>query len=261
MTNAKPCPMPIAASLPLSKHGSSSISNGDEFRHIVGSFYYLTITRPDIAFSVNNLCQFMHSPTEDHWHALKRLLQYLKGTVSHGLLLSHDSDDQLQCFSDSDWGACPDDRRSSNGYGIYFGKSFISWMSKKQSTITHSSTESEYKAIANATAKLLWLRSLLSKLGAFHCPRVVMWCDNIGAIYLSANLVFHARTKHTELDFHFVREQVQVGFLQLKFLTSHDQLADIYTKPMGKERFLLLHQHMSLLYLPMDLQGVLKDNS
>ncbi|KAF2317001.1 hypothetical protein GH714_010263 [Hevea brasiliensis] len=139
---------------------------------------------------------------------MKRLLRYLQYTSSHGLFLAKDSDVQLQCYSDSDWGGDPDDRRSTSGYGIFMGRNFISWMAKKQPTIALSSTENEYKAIANTKAEILWLNSLLTKLGFPPKSLAILWCDNIGAIYLTANPVFHARTKHIELDYHFVHEQV-----------------------------------------------------
>ena len=214
MQNAKACPTPMTATTKLTKTDGTPISNGQAYRQILGALQYATITRPDIAFSVNRLCQFMHNPLDTHWQALKRLLRYIKGTSSHGIFFSKDSPPTLHCFTDSDWGGDHDDRRSTNGFAIFLGKSLVSWIAKKQPTVSRSSTESEYKAIANATSELIWLRGLLSEL-QISISSATLHCDNLGAIYLSANPVFHARTKHIELDYHFVCEQVQSGFLQV----------------------------------------------
>ncbi|KAJ8775137.1 hypothetical protein K2173_020141 [Erythroxylum novogranatense] len=222
---------------PLTQASSPPVADAALYRQVVGALQYLTLTRPDIAFSVNRLCQFMHNPNEDHWKAAKRLLKYLKYTSSDGLLFSKTSSTTLQCFTDSDWGGCLDDRRSMNGYAIYLGNNLISWASKKQPTIARSSTESEYKALANSAAEVVWLTSLLGELGFTPATPPILWCDNIGAIYLSKNPVFHARTKHVELDYHFVRELVSQQKLQIQFLKGSDQTADILTKPLGTALF------------------------
>lgn len=117
-----------------------------------------------------------------------------------------------------------DDRHSTNGYRVFIGKSLVSWMAKKQPTIARSSIESEYETVANATVELLWLKSLLHEFGYTCFTKVILWCDNIGTIYLSSNIVFHAKTKHIELDCHFDCEQVAKGFLKVQFISSSDQI-------------------------------------
>jgi hypothetical protein len=112
----------------------------------------------------------------------------------------------VSAFSDADWAGCVDDRRSTGGFAVFLGPNLISWSAKKQPTVSRSSIEAEYKALANATAELMWIQKMLSELKVPHQPVARLWCDNIGARYLSANPVFHARTKHIEIDFHFVRE-------------------------------------------------------
>ncbi|GJW82751.1 gag/pol polyprotein [Tanacetum coccineum] len=187
------------------------------------------ISRPDIAFAVNKVCQYMHAPTENHWSAVKRILRYLHGTVEHGMLIRRSSgstlqaftdvlwkgnpDTSLEAFSDADWAGDSDDRRSTGGFAIYLGSNLISWTARKQRTVSRSSTEAEYKALADTVAELTWLQALLNELGIRSSSTPILWCDNLGATYLSANPIFHARTKHVEIDYHFVREKVAQGDL------------------------------------------------
>ncbi|GMP58573.1 hypothetical protein CsSME_00022191 [Camellia sinensis var. sinensis] len=150
----------------------------------------------------------MHQPMDEHWQAVKRILRYLAATPTHGLLIEQSSNCQLQAFSDADWEGSLNDRKSTGGYAIYLGPNLISWSSRKQQTVACSSTESEYKALADASTELTWLQSLLSELGFPPSQAPVLWCDNIDANYLTANPIFHARTKHVEIDFHFVQDKV-----------------------------------------------------
>ena len=136
--------------------------------------------------------------------AVKRILRYLKGTMSTGLKFTKSTFNVVSAFSDADWAGCPDDRRSTGGICVFFGPNLISWSARKQATVSRSSTEAEYKSLANATAEIIWVQTLLRELGVMHSPVARLWCDNIGATYLSANPVFHARTKHIEVDYHFV---------------------------------------------------------
>ena len=245
MHDCKPCVTPITPSSKLSKHIGTPLDNGKIYRQIIRALQYATITRPDIAYSVNKLCQYMHIPTDLHWKALKWLLRYIQGTKTSSLFYSHNSTPTLHCYTNSDWGGDINDRRSTSGYDIYLGTSLISWLAKKQPTIARSSTESEYKAIANATSELIWLKGLLQELQHL-VHQATLCCNNIGAIYLSSNPVFHARTKYIELDYHFLREQVAFGFLNIKFINTSDQLTDLFTKPLTTARFQLLYTHLHL---------------
>uniref|UniRef100_A0A2N9I2F7 Integrase catalytic domain-containing protein n=1 Tax=Fagus sylvatica TaxID=28930 RepID=A0A2N9I2F7_FAGSY len=190
---------------------------------------------PD-ATSTDNY-QFMAAPRSLHYAAVLRILRYLKGTLFHGLHFSSQSSLTLQAYSDADWAGDPTDRRSTTGYCFLLGDSLISWRSKKQSVVARSSTEAEYRALADTTAELLWLRWLLQDLGIDCSTAVPIHCDNRSAIQIAHNDVFHERTKHIEIDCHFVRHHLLQGTLQLRSVSSQDQLADIFTKPMPPGRF------------------------
>jgi histone deacetylase 1/2 len=194
------------------------VLGGDDFtnyRSIVGALQYIMLTRPDIAFSVNKVYQFLHTPTTVHWTAVKRILKYLRETISLGLQLSMSSSTIVSAFSDADWAGCPVNRRSTGGFVVYVGLNLVSWNAKKQATVSRSSTEAKYKSLSNATTEVMWVQTLLNELGVSQSKAAVLWCDNIGATYLFANPVFHARTKHIEVDYHFIRERVAQKLLDI----------------------------------------------
>lgn len=171
---------------------------------------------------------------------------YLQYTRDMGLHIRRSSSSLVSAFTDSNWADCSDDRRSTSGFAVYFGVNLISWSSQKQHTVSRSSTESEYKGLANATAEVVWIQSLLKELGVFHKRPPSLWCDNLDTTYLSANPVFHARTKHIEIDFHFIRERVAKKLLEIRFVSSQDQIADIFTKALPMQNFVNFRHNLNL---------------
>jgi histone deacetylase 1/2 len=159
MDNSKSMDTPMSSIEKLSLHSRNKLGPEDStrYRSIVGVLQYLTLTRPDISFPVNKVCQFLHAPTTTHWSVVKRILQYIKGTVSLGLKLVKSGSLMVSAFSDANWAGCVDDRRSTGGFAVYLGDNLISWTARKQATVSQSSTEAEYKSLANATAEILWV--------------------------------------------------------------------------------------------------------
>ena len=226
------------------------------FRSLAEALQYLTITRPDLSFSVNSICQYMHAPTEDHFRALKRILRYVKGTVHHGLQLHRTSSHELLAYSDADWAGCPDTQRFTSGYLIFFGPNLVSWCSKKQSIVSHSSAEAECRSLAITTAEVAWivqlLRDLHPPLPSF--PKIL--CDNRSALFMAVNPITRSRSKHIVIDYHFVRELIANGSLKVAFTPSHLQLADSFTKGVSKPQFLLFCNKLHVIpSTTLSLQG------
>jgi hypothetical protein len=223
--------------------GSSGV-DPTPYRKLVGSLQYLAFTRPDVSFAVNRLSQFMHSPSQLHWQALKRVLRYLKGTIHHGLYLQRGSFLDIKAFLDSDWGGVSTCGRSTTAYILYLGSNIISWRSARQKSVSRSSTEAEYKALANAAAEITWVQHLLTDLGVTQSSTPTLFCDNTSALYSCANPVY--RMKHVALDYHFVREKVADGSLKVLHINSADQLADALTKPLSRASFIRLRSKIGV---------------
>ncbi|PKU61819.1 Retrovirus-related Pol polyprotein from transposon TNT 1-94 [Dendrobium catenatum] len=187
----------------------------------------------------------MQQPTDRDYTALKRLLRYISGTRSYGLPITRGSL-TLPSYSDADWASDSTDRKSISGFCTFMGPNLISWTVKKQATVAKSSTEAEYRSLSAATSDVLWLRRLAAEL---HLPQpapTVIHCDNTSAIATAKNPVFHSRTKHIEIDYHFIRQQISSGDIQLVHIPSKDQIADILTKPFSVSRFNELRNKLSI---------------
>jgi len=228
---------PLEQNIKLRSDDGTKEVNGTLYRQLVGSLNYLTTTRPDIAYAVSILSQFMAKPHESHWIDAKRVLRYLKGTINFGIEYTNACNVELTGHSDSDWARNPDDRKSTTGYIFNIGSGAISWSSKKQATISLSSTEAEYKALFSSTCEAIWLRRILEDVGEGQQEPTVIRCDNQSTIKLGNNLVCHARSKHIDTQYHFVREKVQSKGISLIYCNKNENVADIFTKPLGKAKF------------------------
>jgi hypothetical protein len=179
----------------------------------------------------------MHDPREPHLALVKRILRYVKGTLSSGLHVGTGPVDSPTAYSDADWAGCPDSRRSTSGFCIYLGDNLISWSSKRQTTVSRPSADAEYRAVAHAVAECCWIRQLLQELHVSLTSATVVYCDNVSAVYMTANPVHHRRTRHIEIDIHFVREKVALGQVRVLHVPSSHQFADIMTKGLPVQLF------------------------
>ena len=237
MANCSSCPTPVDTKPKLSASTASPHADPTKYRSLAGALQYLTFTRPDISYAVQQVCLHMHDPRDEHMSALKRILRYLQGTLSYGLHLYKSSLTQLIAYTDEDWGGCPDTRRSTSGYCVFLGDNLLSWSSKRQPTLSRSSAEAEYRGVANVVSDSCWLRNLLLELHFPITKATLVYCDNVSAIYLSGNPVQHQRTKHIEMDIHFVREKVTKGEVRVIHVPSRYQIADIFTKGLPRILF------------------------
>ena len=198
----------------------------------------------------------MSHPTQHHLVVAKRILRYLKGTLHHGINFEAGSL-ALSAYCDADWAGDPLDRKSITGMVVFLGHSPVTWSAKKQLTVARSSTEVEYRDLSTTAAELSWLRMILKDLGIFLSLPPMLWCDNVSALALASNPIFHARTKHIEVDYHYIREKVLSKELKVHFISTLDQLADIFTKALSSPRFLdLAHKLMGVP--PLRLRGDVK---
>ncbi|XP_016648868.1 PREDICTED: uncharacterized mitochondrial protein AtMg00810-like [Prunus mume] len=231
-----------------------ALSDPTLYRSIVGALQYLTFTRLDIAFAVNTVCQFMHNPTDVHFGFVKRILRYLQGTLQHGIVLSPGTM-LLSGYCDADWAGDPNTCRSTTGYAVFLGHNPISWASKKQASVSRSSTEAEYRALAHCAAEVSWIRQLLCDLHMVIPEAPILHSDNLSALALSANPVLHSRIKHMDIDFHFIREKVQNKDLIVQYVSTDEQVADILTKGLHSPLFVKHCGNLSLSSPPAEIEG------
>lgn len=237
MDGATPIRTQIAERLEIRKKGIGGMINPTYFRSLVASLRYLTSTRPDIVYAVEILSRFMEKPYQSHLQAAKRILRYLSGTRNHGILYSHIDNFNLFGYTDSDWAGDIETRKSTSGYVFYLGDGVISWSSKKQQVVALSTAEAEYISVTNGACHAVWLRRMLKELKHGQKTPTTILCDNKSAIALTNNPVFHGRSKHIDIKYHYVRELVKEGEVELQFCSSEEQVADIMTKPLKAESF------------------------
>jgi hypothetical protein len=247
LLGSKPAATPLDPAVKLHNDGGKPYEDISSYRRLIGRLLYLTNTRPDISFAVQQLSQFLHKPTFAHYTAACRVIRYLKHNPGRGLLFPRHSELQLLGFSDADWAGCIETRRSITGYCFFLGSSLVSWKAKKQITVSRSSSEAEYRALSTATCELIWLLYLMKDLNITCSKPPVIYCDSQSAIHIASNPVFHERTKHLEIDCHLVREKIQQGILRLLPVSTDDQLADCLTKALAAPKFINFISKLGLL--------------
>ena len=205
MTDQKPISTPLDRNLKLHTD-SGTTCEPTQYRQIIGSLIYLTITRPDLSYPVGLLSQFMQTPCDTHLNCAKRVLRYVSGTMDQGILYKEGAAIRLEGYTDADWAGSVSDRRSTSGFVFSLGSGAVSWSSKKQPTVALSSTEAEYRGAAIATCEEIWLKRLLKDFNEPVDEPIRIYCDNQSSIQLARNSVFHAQTKHIEVHYHYIRE-------------------------------------------------------
>jgi hypothetical protein len=254
MKGCNPCHVPMENRLKLSKNDKTPSVDKTKYRSVIGSLRYLVNTRPDIAYSVGIVSRCMEDPKTSHWAAVKQILRYLSGTVNYGCIYRklNTSETRLTGYSDSDLAGDVDDRKSTSGSMFLLGTSLVTWGSQKQRVVALSSCEAEYIASANAACQGIWHSRLLGGLLGIPTSQVKLLVDNKSAIALSKNLVHHDRRKHIDTRYHFIRDCVERGDVDIDHVSTAEQLADILIKALGRVRFVELRQQLGVIEVQRD---------
>ncbi|GJU16928.1 RmlC-like cupins superfamily protein [Tanacetum coccineum] len=234
LLNVKPSSIPFDPLIKINHDDGDPLDDPTQYRALVGKLLYLTITRPDISYAAQTLSQFIQASRTPHLKALVKVLKYLKSCPGQGLIFQANSTLNLKAFCDSDWASCSFSRRSVTGYCIFLGSCLISWKSKKQTIVSKSSTEAEYRALADVTCELSWIKCLFKDLGLIISSPILVYYDNASAITLASNPIQHAKTKHIEIDCHFARDKIRQGLILPTYISTQHQLVDVLTKGISK---------------------------
>ncbi|RVW74425.1 Retrovirus-related Pol polyprotein from transposon RE1 [Vitis vinifera] len=255
MLGCKPIDTPMDSQKKLGIEKESTPVDRGRYQRLVGRLIYLSHTRPDIGFAVSAVSQFMHSPTEEHMEAVYRILRYLKMTPGKGLFFRKTENRDTEVYSDADWAGNIIDRRSTSGYCSFVWGNLVTWRSKKQSVVARSSAEAEYRALAQGICEGIWIKRVLSELGQTSSSPILMMCDNQAAISIAKNPVHHDRTKHVEIDRHFITEKVTSETVKLNYVPTKHQTADILTKALPRPNFEDLTCKLGYMIYILQLEG------
>jgi hypothetical protein len=234
MEDFRPMSTPMITNWKKLSASDSQLVDATVYRQLIGSLMYLVNTRPDICFAVNTLSQYMVDPRSVHMVGAKHVLRYIAGTVDYGLDYVRGDGVSLVGYTDSDWAGCVADRKSTSGCCFSLGSGLVSWFSRKQKSVALSSSKAEYMAASQGSCEAIWLCKMLVGLFGQEMPPTVIHCDNQSCIKLSENPVFHDQSKHIEIRYHFIHDWVQRGAVQLQYVSTDDQVADILTKALPR---------------------------
>ncbi|KAL9228263.1 hypothetical protein vseg_003863 [Gypsophila vaccaria] len=246
LEGVKPVDTPIQPKHNLALAKGEFLHDPLRYRRLVGKLIYLTITRPDLVYAVHILSQFVHAPRQEHLAAVYKVVRYIKGGPGRGLIINRNCDLQVRGYSDSDYANCPLTGKSISGYYVCLGNSPIAWRAKKQSTVAKSTAEAEYRALGAATSEVLWVKSFLKSLGVDHTKPMTLLCDNQAALRIAKNPVSHDRTKHIEVECHFIRHHIMEGAVRTFFVRSKEQIADLFTKALAGNAFRYLQGKLGI---------------
>lgn len=244
---------PIVPGSRFSKEGRGAKVDATLYKQLIGSLMYITATRPDLMYVTCLLSRYMASPTEMHMQAAKRVLRYLKGTVSLGLFYKRGDVTELAAYTDSDYAGDIDDRRSTSGYVFLLNGGAVSLASKKQPVVTLSTTEAEFVAAAACACQCVWMRRILEQLDCLQLQPTTILCDNSSTIKLSKNPVLHGRSKHIDVRFHFLRDLTKEEVVRIIHCGTKEQVADIMTKPLKLDMFIKLREELGVCEVPLSL--------
>ncbi|GJR35749.1 hypothetical protein Tco_1211433 [Tanacetum coccineum] len=245
MKSSDPVDTPMVEKSKLNEDTQGKAIDPTHYRGMIGTLMYITASRPDLTFIVCMCARYQAKPTEKHLHAVKKIFKYLRGTINQGLCYLKDSSIALTAYADADQAGCQDTRESFSGCMQLLEDRLVSWSSKRQENATISSTEAEYIAMSGCCAQILWMRSQLTDYG-LGFNKIPMYCDNKSAIALCCNNVQHSRSKHIDIRFHFIKEHVENGVVELYFVNTEYQLADIFTKSLCRERIEFLIKKLGM---------------
>lgn len=237
MLDCKPADRPMVQNHGLGEHSNQAPTNRERYQRLVGKLIYLSHTRPDIAYAVSLVSQFMHCPSEDHMNAVLRILRYLKSSPGKGLMFRKNNHLNIDGYTDADWAGSTTDRRSTSVYFTFVGGNLVTWRSQKQKVVALSSAEAEFRGMVKGLCELLWLKRLLEEIGYSSESPMNLFCDNKAAIEIAHNPVQHDRTKHVEVDRHFIKQKLEAKIVQFPFVRSYNQLADVLTKAVSSKTF------------------------
>jgi hypothetical protein len=254
MSDCKPCSTSVDTCVKLTSDGTL-VSDVTQYHGIAGALRYLTLTHLNIAYAVQQVYLYMHDPLEPRLTLVKRILRRIQGTLDYSLHLYCSSVIDLIAYSIADWVSCPNTRRvgcpdtrhSTSGYGIFLDDNLVSWSSKWQHTISHSSAKTKYRGVANVIAEASWLCQLLEELHSPPHRATIVYYDNISVVYLSTNPVQHQRTKHIEIDLHFVHDKVAAGAIRVLHVPTTAQYEDVFTKGLPSSVFVEFHSSLNVL--------------